>query len=78
MALLGEAMNRLNREYLAQGKTTTFEALVCSWIRSTPKNLRCTRSGSRYPIGSILAWGNTLGNAYWKGTILDFAPFCGV
>ena len=23
----GEAMNRLNREYLAQGKTTTFEAL---------------------------------------------------
>ncbi len=27
MALLGEAMNRLNREYLAQGKTTTFEAL---------------------------------------------------
>jgi RNA polymerase sigma factor (sigma-70 family) len=27
MALLGEATNRLNREYLAQGKTTTFEAL---------------------------------------------------
>ena len=27
MALLGEAMNRLNREYLAQGKTKTFEAL---------------------------------------------------
>ena len=27
MALLGEAMNRLKREYLAQGKTTTFEAL---------------------------------------------------
>jgi RNA polymerase sigma factor (sigma-70 family) len=27
MALLGQAMNRLNREYLAQGKTTTFEAL---------------------------------------------------
>src|SRR6202043_2376497 len=27
MALLGEAMNKLNREYLAQGKTTTFEAL---------------------------------------------------
>ena len=27
MALLGEAMNRLNREHLAQGKTTTFEAL---------------------------------------------------
>jgi RNA polymerase sigma factor (sigma-70 family) len=27
MALLGEAMNRLNREYMAQGKTTTFEAL---------------------------------------------------
>jgi RNA polymerase sigma factor (sigma-70 family) len=27
MALLGEAMNRLSREYLAQGKTATFEAL---------------------------------------------------
>jgi DNA-directed RNA polymerase specialized sigma24 family protein len=27
MALLGEAMNRLKREYLAQGKATTFEAL---------------------------------------------------
>ena len=27
MALLGEAMNRLNREYMTQGKTTTFEAL---------------------------------------------------
>jgi RNA polymerase sigma factor (sigma-70 family) len=27
MALLGEAMNRLSREYLAQGKATTFEAL---------------------------------------------------
>jgi RNA polymerase sigma factor (sigma-70 family) len=27
MALLGEAMNRLSREYSAQGKATTFEAL---------------------------------------------------
>jgi RNA polymerase sigma factor (sigma-70 family) len=27
MALLGQAMNRLGQEYLAQGKTTTFEAL---------------------------------------------------
>jgi RNA polymerase sigma factor (sigma-70 family) len=27
MVLLGEAMNRLKREYLAQGKRTTFEAL---------------------------------------------------
>jgi RNA polymerase sigma factor (sigma-70 family) len=27
MALLGEATNRLNREYLAQGKTTIFQAL---------------------------------------------------
>jgi len=27
MALLGEAMNRLSREYIAQGKTATFEAL---------------------------------------------------
>jgi hypothetical protein len=27
MALLGQAMNRLAQEYLAQGKTTTFEAL---------------------------------------------------
>jgi RNA polymerase sigma factor (sigma-70 family) len=27
MALLGEAMNKLNQEYLAQGKATTFEAL---------------------------------------------------
>jgi hypothetical protein len=28
MALLGEAMNRLNRKYLAQGKTTTFEEFL--------------------------------------------------
>jgi RNA polymerase sigma factor (sigma-70 family) len=27
MALLGEAMNRLSREYMAQGKATTFQAL---------------------------------------------------
>jgi RNA polymerase sigma factor (sigma-70 family) len=27
MALLGEAMNRLRREYMAQGKATTFQAL---------------------------------------------------
>jgi hypothetical protein len=27
MALLGEATGRLSREYLGQGKTTTFEAL---------------------------------------------------
>jgi RNA polymerase sigma factor (sigma-70 family) len=27
MALLGEAMNRLGREYMAQGKATTFQAL---------------------------------------------------
>jgi RNA polymerase sigma factor (sigma-70 family) len=27
IALLGEAMNRLSREYIAQGKTATFEAL---------------------------------------------------
>jgi RNA polymerase sigma-70 factor (ECF subfamily) len=27
MALLGEARNRLNREYVAEGKTATFEAL---------------------------------------------------
>ena len=27
MALLAEAMNRLSREYIAQGKATTFEAL---------------------------------------------------
>ena len=27
MALLAEAMNRLGREYIAQGKETTFEAL---------------------------------------------------
>jgi hypothetical protein len=27
MALLSEARNRLSREYLARGKTTTFEAL---------------------------------------------------
>ena len=27
MALLGEATNRLSREYMAQGKTATFEAL---------------------------------------------------
>jgi hypothetical protein len=27
MALLGEAMNRLSREYVVEGKTATFEAL---------------------------------------------------
>jgi hypothetical protein len=27
MALLGEAMNRLSLEYMAQGKATTFQAL---------------------------------------------------
>jgi RNA polymerase sigma factor (sigma-70 family) len=27
MALIGEALNRLNREYIAQGKATTFQAL---------------------------------------------------
>jgi hypothetical protein len=41
-----------------------------------PRTIR--GSASRYPIGSILAWGNALGKAYWQGTILDFVPFCGV
>ena len=39
MALLGEAMNRLSREYVAEGKAATFEALIAFLDPLNAKNL---------------------------------------
>jgi RNA polymerase sigma factor (sigma-70 family) len=39
MALLGEAMNRLSQEYVAEGKTATFEALKMFFDPVNPKKL---------------------------------------
>jgi hypothetical protein len=39
MALLGEAMNRLSREYVAEGKTATFEVLKMFLDPVNPKKL---------------------------------------
>lgn len=54
MALLGEAKSRLSQEYMAQGKTTTFEALNAFLDPITLKSFRRTKMSQ---IGSRLAWG---------------------
>jgi hypothetical protein len=52
MALLGEAMNRLSREYVAEGKTVTFEALKMFLDPVNPKKLPITISMTSTPEGS--------------------------